>query len=234
MDNAQQGGAGHTIGIGAQRRRPVSGRAAVAVVLITVELLREVAVSATVWRDYSLLHDYINGAATYADLEAADADALTAVSSTTAIFVVWAAAGVAFLVWLWRARINAESMGGRDSQRRSRGWVVGSWTTPVVNLWYPYQVVSDIWQASAPRRPVSGTLVKAWWVFFVLAGLVKPFQWRMADPAHWESEKDVVSAANVTSLLTVLLLVAGVLLVLVIRQVTTWQNRAPGTAGGGR
>ncbi|WP_326616642.1 DUF4328 domain-containing protein [Streptomyces decoyicus] len=39
--------------------------------------------------------------------------------------MVWVSAGVVFLVWWWRARVNAESFGGTAAQRRPRGWVVG-------------------------------------------------------------------------------------------------------------
>ncbi|MFD7448715.1 DUF4328 domain-containing protein [Kitasatospora sp. NPDC059827] len=232
MSNAQQHGAGRAGGIGARTHRPVTGWGVAAAVLIAVEVLREVLVSVANWRDYLLIHDYLNGAATDADLAAADSDVLTTVSSLAASFVLWGAAGVAFLVWLWRARINAEALGGRDAHRRSRMWTVGSWTVPVANLWYPYQVVTDIWRASAPRRPAPDTLVKAWWAFFILAEIVKPVQWRLANSE--ESESDVLANANASALLTVLFLVAGVLVILLIRQVTTWQNRAAEAAGGER
>ena len=53
--------------------------------------------------------------------------------------MVWVSAGVVFLVWWRRARVNAESFGGTAAQRRSRSWVVGGWFTPVANLWVPYQ-----------------------------------------------------------------------------------------------
>ena len=50
--------------------------------------------------------------------------------------------------------------------------MVGGWFVPVANLWVPYQVVSDIWQASTPRRPAPGRLIIAWWVLFVATGII--------------------------------------------------------------
>ena len=44
------------------------------------------------------------------------------------------AAGVVFIVWLWRVRWNAE-MFCRGEHRFTRGWVIGCWLVPVVNLW---------------------------------------------------------------------------------------------------
>ncbi|MFJ1792178.1 DUF4328 domain-containing protein [Kitasatospora griseola] len=230
MDSAQQAGTG----LDGTRHRPVSGWAAAATVLISLVLLREVLVTVANWRAYELVHDYLNGTATEADLAAADADTLTALASSTLLWLLpLSAAGVAFLVWLWRARCNAESLRGRDTQRRTRVWVVASWITPVVNLWYPYQIVSDIWQASAPGRPASGTLVKAWWACLVLAGLIRPIQWRLAAQ-DWTGEGDALSNANVSVLFAALYVAAGVLVVLVVRQVTAWQNQAPQAVGGDR
>nr|WP_237550433.1 DUF4328 domain-containing protein [Streptomyces sp. SID8354] len=186
-------------------------------------LVLEVLVLVANWRLYFLAHDYLAGKATAADLEAADNDALATLGSLWLSILVWIAAGIAVVVWLWRARINSELMSGAAAHRRARGWVVGAWTTPVANLWIPYQVVSDVWRASAPRRPVPVTLINAWWALFVVANVVvKPIQWRMV--AKFDSEQDVLSAANVTTLLTALYVAAGLLLVLIVRRVTAWQT----------
>jgi hypothetical protein len=89
------------------------------------------------------------------------------------------AAAVVFIVWLWRVRWNAE-MFCRGEHRFTRGWVLGSWICPVVNLWYPKQVVDDIVAASDPAtdphttslKDLPGTrLVWAWWLTWVV-GLV--------------------------------------------------------------
>ncbi|WP_134121217.1 DUF4328 domain-containing protein [Kribbella kalugense] len=89
------------------------------------------------------------------------------------------AAAAVFIVWLWRVRWNAE-MFCRGEHRFTRGWVLGCWLVPVVNLWYPKQVVDDIVAASDPRtdphtpelKNIPGTqLVWAWWITWVI-GLV--------------------------------------------------------------
>ncbi|WP_231905218.1 MULTISPECIES: DUF4328 domain-containing protein [Streptomycetaceae] len=175
------------------------------------------------WRLYFLAHDYLAGKATAADLEAADNDALATLGSLWPSMLIWIAAGIAVLVWLWRARINSELMSDAAAHRRSRGWVVGAWATPVANLWIPYQVVSDVWRASAPRRSVPVTLINAWWALFVVANVVvRPIQWRMSS--KFDSVQDVLSDANVTTLLTALYVAAGLLLVLIIRRITAWQT----------
>ncbi|MFI0784600.1 DUF4328 domain-containing protein [Streptomyces lydicus] len=222
MDDAQQGMPTNAQPVG-ELPRTVTGAATTATVLIALALAHAVLVLVANWRLYFLAHDYLAGAATAADLEAAGNDALATLGAFWPSMLVWIAAGIGVVVWLWRARINSELMSGAAAHRRARGWVVGAWTTPVANLWIPYQVVSDVWRASAPRRTVPVGLINAWWALFVVANfVVKPIQWRMSST--FDSEQDVLSNANVTTLLTVLYMAAGLLLVLIVRRVTAWQT----------
>ncbi|WP_083873249.1 DUF4328 domain-containing protein [Nocardia testacea] len=85
-------------------------------------------------------------------------------------------AGVTVISWLWRARCNAEAMCAAR-HRLSIGWVIGGWFCPVVNVWLPHTIMSDVWRASDLRTPpdaldlrgrsVSGW-VTAWWLFLLL------------------------------------------------------------------
>ncbi|TDD23800.1 DUF4328 domain-containing protein [Kribbella turkmenica] len=131
---------------------------------------------ATAWSDWYSYQSVKNHADDPDRL--AEADLISGSLGIVAALALLAAA-VVFIVWLWRVRWNAE-MFCRGEHRFTRGWVLGSWICPVVNLWYPKQVVDDIVAASDPRTPpqtlvlrdIPGTrLVWAWWLTWV-AGLV--------------------------------------------------------------
>jgi hypothetical protein len=79
------------------------------------------------------------------------------------------AIAVVFIVWLYRARGNAEW--SRVPQRRARGWAIGAWFVPVVNLWFPLQLVEDIWHAGVDAAPRSRMpwQVGTWWACWLLA-----------------------------------------------------------------
>ncbi|WP_405063151.1 DUF4328 domain-containing protein [Kribbella sp. NBC_01505] len=106
---------------------------------------------------------------------------------------------VAYLLWLWNTRENSDFLNsalaprppanplppGQGMHRRSAGWVIGSWFCPVVQFWYPLQVMQDIVTASAPledpgaaRSQRIRTLLYSWWAAWtgywviVLAGLL--------------------------------------------------------------
>lgn len=84
--------------------------------------------------------------------------------------VIWSSAVVVFIAWLWRARTRAERSSAAP-HRHGRGWVIGSWFCPVVNLWLPREIVQDVVLASVPagmpvdRGPIR--LVNRWWLVFV-------------------------------------------------------------------
>ena len=73
------------------------------------------------------------------------------------------AAIVMFLVWFYRARVNAEGHGW--PQRLSPGWAIGAWFAPVVNFWFPFRLMAGIWRAGLPEqeRMSIAILPGIWW-----------------------------------------------------------------------
>lgn len=86
------------------------------------------------------------------------------------------ATGVCFSGWLFRATTNLGLYGVRP--RRGCGWAVGAWFVPVLNLWWPKQMVDDVVCGSRPDVPAGvdiralrrSGLVTAWWVVWLLGG----------------------------------------------------------------
>jgi hypothetical protein len=82
---------------------------------------------------------------------------------------------VMFVVWFYRARVNAEGRGW--PQRRSPGWTIVAWIIPVVNFWFPLEIMADIWRAGLPEpeRANRAVLPGIWWAcllsFFCLSSV---------------------------------------------------------------
>jgi hypothetical protein len=89
--------------------------------------------------------------------------------------VYYAATGLALLslvagfvsgaMWLHRARRNAELLAPDGRHARRAGWAWGGWVTPIVALWFPFQVVRDVRRAVSP--PQSAALIGFWWTLFL-------------------------------------------------------------------
>lgn len=87
-------------------------------------------------------------------------DQMTAVVSVlgSAFLVV---TGVLWVIWQYRV---AKQVSGQT--RRSPGWHVGSWFVPIINLWFPYQNISDLLRAVGRTRPSWQIL---WWLLWVVS-----------------------------------------------------------------
>ena len=118
-----------------------------------------------------------------------------------------------FLVWFYRARKNADGRGQR--QRWSPGWAIGAWVVPIVNLWFPYQIMADIWRANLPtdRRNQPAVLPGFGWGCWLIGGGFGGGFWGTAGPS-------VGAARVVAGLFALVTAAAAILLTVVVRTVT--------------
>jgi hypothetical protein len=116
------------------------------------------------------------------------------------------AAMVMFLVWFYRARVNAEGHGW--PQRRSPGWAIGAWFAPVVNFWFPFQIMVDIWRAGLPEqaRTNIAILPGIWWAS-VLAFFCLLFSTGQPGPSHpaWYVSMAIYGTGVLAAIMTALL-----------------------------
>ncbi|MFF4156347.1 DUF4328 domain-containing protein [Streptomyces sp. NPDC001678] len=161
------------------------------------------------------------------------ADAMTVLS-----FLGMVATAVVWVIWFRRVRLNAEVF-APGTHRFGSGWAVGSWFTPVVNLWFPKQMANDIYRASAPDGPQSAPkgLLNAWWVLWIVANVLSTIGDGMSSVASrklersftdsdWRSAVELLGSSLAVSGFSVLLLLADtVLALLVVRQLTRMQEQ---------
>lgn len=177
-----------------------------------------------------LLDDYIGGEIGLERLERADRQLTQA---GILLLAATAVAGVPFVAWLWRARRNTEFLTNAE-HRRSIGWAIGGWVCPVVNLWFPYQIASDVQAASDPRtRPIrdvlertrGGNVVILWWLALLGSTFIARISNRLASNATSpESLRPVLTLAIVSCALNLL---AGLLAIRMIRTINRLQLNRP-------
>jgi hypothetical protein len=84
--------------------------------------------------------------------------------------LLFAVTAALFLAWIYHARANVRALGVRRP-RFTRGWAVGAFLVPGMNLFRPYAVLGEIWQASDPaildpfgwRDARVPRLLRLWW-----------------------------------------------------------------------
>lgn len=98
--------------------------------------------------------------------------------------LLFAATAVAFVMWLHQARMNVRALGVRRPSF-GRQWSYLAFLVPLLNLFRPYQVVREIWQASDPssldpfnwRSVAVSPLVPLWWGLFVAFAGIGSLAW---------------------------------------------------------
>lgn len=159
--------------------RPIRSLGTATVVMLAVDSLVYVIASVIDVQRVVLIDRFLadSDAVPIRDLQANDARYLI---SGLVESVAFAATGVMFLIWLFRARANAEILSPWP-HRRAKPWLIFGWVVPIVNFVFPKQIVDDIWTSSKPgaieesahfttaRR---AALVWAWWLAWLVTGLL--------------------------------------------------------------
>jgi uncharacterized protein DUF4328 len=209
--------------------RRVGGLGTAVSVLVGVVVAMDLVSTWTTWNAYGLVRDYVNrvNAVAAADLDSADDTSSTVGWGYTAVLV---AAGVVFVTWLWRARVNAEALCPAP-HRRSRGWAVGAWICPVVNLRFPFVFVDDVYRASQPSNPpdlydlrsVPGNRVLGlWWALWLGSTIIDYLSvvtWRKAA-----SIDTLRTAAVMETIASAAMVGAAVTVIMIVRRISGWQD----------
>ena len=103
---------------------------------------------------------------------------------------------LSFLDWLYQARINLRALGVRRL-RYTRGWALGAFLVPILNLVRPYQVVREVWKASDPstsdpfewKRTRTPWILSLWWACFVTYVTLEMLTVGMTAAAGSETDK---------------------------------------------
>jgi heme/copper-type cytochrome/quinol oxidase subunit 2 len=213
--------------------KPVRGVGVAASVLIGLAAVVAIADALSSQHSANVVREYTEGNGTMEDLRAADAISLLVNGPGLLVLI---AAGVVFIVWLYRSRQNAERLTYDVDHRHKRGWVIGGWFVPVISLWYPGQIVQDVWRSFNPAqqdRPLQARdksgLVVAWWLVYLLSS------W--GDRAVTQlvlRDSDLDTIAAWTWVCAVLTTGAAVLAIVLIRRLTDLQHvsRPPVQDGG--
>jgi hypothetical protein len=130
--------------------------------------------------------------------------------------------------WLHSARGNAEALAPGFRHKRSSGWAWGAWVCPIVSLWFPYQVVRDVSDATRPRAPRG--LLACWWTAFltmsIFGGFVQLAYEAMLDDPDTDWGTLVSTMRVLEGISFVITALAAVAWLLVVRRIQADQEVA--------
>ncbi len=210
------------VSAGRPARRPSRGWATAVTVLLALAAVADLFAVYADYNVYSLMGDVLSAS----DDDLSRADVLYAAAGLWQVVSMLATA-VVFVIWFYRARDNAEYF-AQDICTMGHGWAIGAWFVPVANLWLPYRVAREVWQASAQSMPdgswrkVSHAPVKAWWFLWIGSLAVDKIGSTFYN--HADSANALRQASIVVMVSDLLSVAAAVFAILFVRKLTAMQE----------
>ncbi|MCK4816835.1 DUF4328 domain-containing protein [bacterium] len=145
------------------------------------------------------------------------------------LFVITA---ILFCMWIHRAHRNLPSLGASDL-KYSPGWAVGYFFIPILSIFRPFQVTTEIWKASDPTTEINESLawksaptsplIASWWVLFLVSAFLGNILFRVSLQA--ETLGELLTAGWLTFVLDVLDIPAAILAIFLIRNIDLRQQQ---------
>jgi hypothetical protein len=146
--------------------------------------------------------------------------------------LLFLAATIVFLTWVYRSIANLPALGSM-SCRFTPGGAVWSWFIPFVNLVRGHQVMATIWQESQPPAvnengfylPRKTTIVSWWWGMYLFAGVAG----MVAQSSHPFGVDELHSFASTQVVLHLIRVATATLFLIMVRgaqqrQDAQWQD----------
>lgn len=161
--------------------RPLRRITVVFLVLALVTTLVTILQAVLMWRSYDEVKRFVYGLLSEDEFDRGVQSIAGSGPLLNLAGLLFIGTGVTFLIWLWQARENTEVFApsaavayqggqrlGNGVHRLEQGWVIGSWICPIVQFWFPLQVVEDVVRASEPvgkpdQARALRPLLYGWW-----------------------------------------------------------------------
>lgn len=147
-------------------------------------------------------------------------------------------ASIVFLIWFYQAHQNLQALGIRRG-RYSSPWIVFLFLVPILNLYYAYDLVKELWRQSSPdlgfsddflkqhaftleHYPSKTALVGLWWGFTIASVLVARIS--LTIISHGPGISDRITGTWMDLISDGFAVVASILLILLVKNIDARQE----------
>jgi hypothetical protein len=153
-------------------------------------------------------------------------DMLQAVLSL-AYLVIFILCIVFFIKWFRRAYYNLHQLRWHNA-RYTEGWAAGSWFIPIISLWWPYQIMMDIWKGTQNAlkerlgEPQSAAIVGWWWTFYLISSIFG----NISAKFGWNAEEldELLVSTKLDLIGDIISIPAIILAILMIRRTSNFEK----------
>ena len=149
--------------------------------------------------------------------------ALVAIGSGLLYLIVYISTAVLFLMWVHRAYKNLQPLGAPRVES-TPGWAVGYFFIPIVNLFYPYRIMRELWRKSDPEvqdpdhylaLPQSTpAILPLWWAAWLVSSFLDQLVFRLS--MNNDAPSDLIWITKLGILAGVINIVSAILATLVV------------------
>jgi len=118
---------------------------------------------------------------------------------------------VGFLKWIYRANLNCRGFGA-TGLKFTPGWSIGYYFVPIACLFYPYQIMKEIWCASTDplnwEKQAGSPLLGFWWTLWIITCILGQIAFRLtfnASDTHSLSQTFVMIAYEFSKIILCIL-----------------------------
>ena len=151
------------------RFEPLAGRAAAATAVFGLLLVLDVIAVGSSLLEVQLL-DRLAAGENVPDAQLESNDTRQGVIGI-AQFGLFVACAVTFIRWLHRAYKNVDAI-SPPHRRYDTGWAIGSWFVPILNLFRPVQIVTDVWKSGQPPYARVPFWLGLWWAGWLVSNVL--------------------------------------------------------------
>ncbi len=184
--------------------KPNEGRAKFAIIFIWIVMAMEIISLISDYFQYTLLQSAANGETLEMDVATANDTRQRVIAVLHLIFFV--ISGITFIQWFRRAYYNLHLK--TDTLTHHEGWAAGSWFTPIVNFYLPYQIMKELYVETRklfiPKwgdetQNLSTTLVGWWWALWIISSVLGQIVFQVT--MRGDNTIDTLSFTTMTSMI---------------------------------
>lgn len=148
------------------------------------------------------------------------------------VFVASVVSIITFIRWFRRAYYNLHTITGKTEY--SDGWAAGSWFIPFVNLYIPYNIMSELYVKTDQYLFAQNNIgystsrlrtdyIGWWWALFIICAIIGNIAFKITYNTQLGDEEIFSKIANIVYLL--LFIVLSFVTVIVIRDYADIENQ---------
>lgn len=165
--------------------RPNVARSKTAILLIWLFTVVVLVSGVNAWIQHSLVERILDGE--FVTTEEIQWNAIRTLVVAVVVLVVRVLSIVFFIMWFRRAYFNLSQKTKLTSY--SDGWAAGSWFVPILNLFRPYQIMSELYTITPdvyrkhgikPETELIKGNIALWWTIWIITNVLSSISNRMA------------------------------------------------------